>query len=485
MDFCYFLNLEGITVSSSCPYGAYTQLDCNFNGVNDNIEIRKYPYLDSNSNGIIDECEIDCNSNGAYDYIDIQSGASRDLDDNHVPDECQPDCNNNGIPDELDIIYHTSSDSNRNSIPDECENKVAASPSPSPSTSISPPPTVSVTPSTSPSPLIPYFETPDPNASPTSSPDSDSSPSSTPSITPSPSPYSPSPSPVYIPPSPSPSPVSCGGVVCSNEGTCNEETGRCDCTRNWIGIHCEISDCSFNGIYNMYMESCNCYAGWTGPHCEYCATTLENHLDKVYLCCPAYSESQSYMLVLVPEDRRDDYLNGLYTTRKCEYPNTTFPNKDYLDCSCKLSEGPSTLSEDELELRRSLHEVIGHSHTNKMMSMKNKLGNIIQDYQGVDPSTYNMAMITIVGQMMMEELSQNYPIQLGAAMSNNVVSFSEDSSSDENTAGIIIFTVVMVIVSILGIAMLFVFGVAKNKEAENSFDSEKRLSRKISRRHRV
>lgn len=463
-DFCYYLSMDATTQKSNCPTGSYSILDCNFNGVNDNIEIKKYPYVDTNSNGIIDECEVDCNSNGVYDYIDIQSAVSRDLDDNHVPDECQPDCNGNGIPDELDIIYHTSSDVNRNSVPDECDNRPASpTPSVSPSSAASPSSVVLVEASSS---ATPNPDLPVESASSSPSPSPTPSPSALPYVT--------------------PTQRTCDNVHCFNGGACNTITGLCECQPNWFGSSCEISDCSFNGIYNSFLGECHCYPGWTGDHCDHCATTLDNHLDKIYLCCPAYDDQQKYILVLVPEDMKEDYLNGIFTNKKCEYPNTTFPNRDFLDCSCKMTEGSNNLSEEELELRRSLHNSLGHQHINQISSLRNRLGNIIQDYQGVDTDTYNMAVIGVVGQMMVDELAQNYPIQLGQAMSNNVVSFAEDSSSGENTTGLIIFTVVMVVAVLVGIVMLFVFGVAKSASPTGGNDDEegRRSNKRISRKHR-
>ncbi len=87
--------------------GAYEFVpdDCNDNGTPDAAEILLDPNLDSNGNGVLDECEPsfpDCNDNGR-------------------PDFCEPDCNANGIQDECDIADLTSSDCNANSVPDECD----------------------------------------------------------------------------------------------------------------------------------------------------------------------------------------------------------------------------------------------------------------------------------------------------------------------------------------------------------------------------
>jgi hypothetical protein len=94
--------------------------DCNGNGLADSLDISSGTSIDSNANGIPDECE-DCNANGVLDPIDIASGTSRDVDADGVCDECQPDCNANGIPDTHDIKLMPGLDFNANRIPDTCE----------------------------------------------------------------------------------------------------------------------------------------------------------------------------------------------------------------------------------------------------------------------------------------------------------------------------------------------------------------------------
>jgi hypothetical protein len=86
----------------------YFAHDCNFNGIEDDIDIAMGTSLDTNGNSIPDECETDCNANGVPDGCDIGSGTS-------------PDCNGKGIPDECDIASGTSADGNGNGVPDECE----------------------------------------------------------------------------------------------------------------------------------------------------------------------------------------------------------------------------------------------------------------------------------------------------------------------------------------------------------------------------
>jgi len=107
VDNCYLYNPE--------------QNDCDGNEVGDVCDIANGTFIDCNSNGIPDQCEIDCNSNGISDECDIADGTSIDCNSNGVPDECDPDCNVNTIPDDCDIANGTSQDSNGNGVPDECE----------------------------------------------------------------------------------------------------------------------------------------------------------------------------------------------------------------------------------------------------------------------------------------------------------------------------------------------------------------------------
>ena len=73
---------------------------------------------------------VDCNNNGIADDIDIMDGTSEDCNSNGVPDECDiadgfsNDCNNNGIPDDCDIMSGASQDANGNGIPDECDGTI-------------------------------------------------------------------------------------------------------------------------------------------------------------------------------------------------------------------------------------------------------------------------------------------------------------------------------------------------------------------------
>ncbi len=94
--------------------------DGNQNFIADALDIASGRSMDTNANGIPDECE-DCNANGVLDDADIAAGTSLDLNANGIPDECEPDCNGNGVPDDTDIADGTSQDANGDAIPDECQ----------------------------------------------------------------------------------------------------------------------------------------------------------------------------------------------------------------------------------------------------------------------------------------------------------------------------------------------------------------------------
>ncbi len=104
-----------IELGASC-----VSYDCNQNGEDDALDISGGASLDTNGNGVPDECE-DCNANGVLDPTDISLGTSTDLNANAVPDDCEPDCNANAVPDDLDISLGTSLDAWGNGVPDECD----------------------------------------------------------------------------------------------------------------------------------------------------------------------------------------------------------------------------------------------------------------------------------------------------------------------------------------------------------------------------
>ncbi len=78
---------------------------------------------DVNGDGVVDGSDVaavatnfgpcslflDCNGNGIFDDLDLENGTSADCNGNGVPDECDiaggvPDCNGNGIPDTCDQL---------------------------------------------------------------------------------------------------------------------------------------------------------------------------------------------------------------------------------------------------------------------------------------------------------------------------------------------------------------------------------------------
>lgn len=93
--------------------------DCNGNLVPDSVDIARATSVDTNDDGIPDECQ-DCNSNGTLDPIEIAGGAP-DIDGNGIPDACESDCNSNGIPDAHETRDGTSPDFNGNDRPDGCD----------------------------------------------------------------------------------------------------------------------------------------------------------------------------------------------------------------------------------------------------------------------------------------------------------------------------------------------------------------------------
>ena len=69
-----------------------------------------------------DTFSVDCNGNGIEDDLDITSGFSIDLNGNGIPDDCleEGDCDGNGVSDLVDITLGAL-DLNRNSVLDSCE----------------------------------------------------------------------------------------------------------------------------------------------------------------------------------------------------------------------------------------------------------------------------------------------------------------------------------------------------------------------------
>ena len=67
-----------------------------------------------------------------------------------------------------------------------------------------------------------------------------------------------------------------GNCINATYGICNDVTGKCDCTPEYIGLRCDIeakkcpSDCTSkdNGICDKFTGKCNCNAGFRGLACE-------------------------------------------------------------------------------------------------------------------------------------------------------------------------------------------------------------------------
>eukprot|EP01006_Ploeotia_vitrea_P038976 TRINITY_DN66300_c3_g2_i1.p1 TRINITY_DN66300_c3_g2~~TRINITY_DN66300_c3_g2_i1.p1 ORF type:complete len:1299 (-),score=600.37 TRINITY_DN66300_c3_g2_i1:79-3408(-) len=82
-----------------------------------------------------------------------------------------------------------------------------------------------------------------------------------------------------------PPPDPCAGIVCQNSGTCNNQTGECDCPANstYSGVYCERDTqtcrvaCENFGRVDAECKGCNCSAApdhankpWGGPECTEC-----------------------------------------------------------------------------------------------------------------------------------------------------------------------------------------------------------------------
>ena len=112
--------MKSYFVDAEAQYPDCFVLDCNANLLSDAEDITSGFSVDSNLDGIPDECQ-DCNGNGVLDPLDILDGTSSDVNGNELPDECEADCNGNGVPDAHDIAIGTSIDAWGNGVPDECD----------------------------------------------------------------------------------------------------------------------------------------------------------------------------------------------------------------------------------------------------------------------------------------------------------------------------------------------------------------------------
>ncbi len=118
-DLIFHRRVRDLVKSEIVANGCF-EFDCNDNNVSDSIDIATGFSIDSNSNGIPDECE-DCNNNGTLDPQDILLGTSTDVNGNGVPDECETDCDADNVPDEWEIFNNPSLDMNGNYILDSCD----------------------------------------------------------------------------------------------------------------------------------------------------------------------------------------------------------------------------------------------------------------------------------------------------------------------------------------------------------------------------
>jgi len=115
-----FETIPRIDIRNTLNLKACIANDCNLNAVADSQDILLGTSIDSNQDGVPDECQ-DCNGNQVLDPIEITLGQVPDVNQNGLPDSCDPDCNANAVPDDVDIFLGTSTDAYLNGIPDECE----------------------------------------------------------------------------------------------------------------------------------------------------------------------------------------------------------------------------------------------------------------------------------------------------------------------------------------------------------------------------
>ncbi len=76
----------------------------------------QYFSVDTDGNGVPDECDEDCNGNGMPDRWEVIEGFADDENGNRIPDDCEPDCNDNGVADFLDILDGVETDLVRGSV---------------------------------------------------------------------------------------------------------------------------------------------------------------------------------------------------------------------------------------------------------------------------------------------------------------------------------------------------------------------------------
>lgn len=114
----------GTTNFGACCYdgGCFETFDIDCEAVGGVFMGNNTTCADNDGDGVADICETqeDCNTNGVPDADDIASQGSLDTNGNGIPDECERDCNTNGVSDDVDISVGQSQDQNQDGIPDEC-----------------------------------------------------------------------------------------------------------------------------------------------------------------------------------------------------------------------------------------------------------------------------------------------------------------------------------------------------------------------------
>ena len=114
-----FHQLVQVTIVNELDLGGCHFYDCNGNDINDSVDIANLTSLDTNLDGVPDECQ-DCNGNSILDPVETAGGVN-DINGNSIPDECEDDCDLNGLPDEYETRNGLTADTNGNGIPDSCE----------------------------------------------------------------------------------------------------------------------------------------------------------------------------------------------------------------------------------------------------------------------------------------------------------------------------------------------------------------------------
>lgn len=101
----------------SVPWPTPTAIDCNGNGVPDNVDLKAGTSVDCNNNDVPDECDIaaapwfDCDDDGMIDTCAIAAGLVADCDHDGKPDTCEIasgaelDCDGDGVTNRCETTY--------------------------------------------------------------------------------------------------------------------------------------------------------------------------------------------------------------------------------------------------------------------------------------------------------------------------------------------------------------------------------------------